>query len=286
MSIQARIKELATDPAPDMVLPEPMYARDYDDAKYIFNRAVETAARDAGVFSGLYYWITYKGTPTSALEVRASLKGANDLLNRWGSRAVVDRVAQAIRNASVSHSTGAVKTPEEAKAALEAVRDFLTRWHPLAEKMIAAKDRAIKGRKPSATPRKTPPRTTENTGTCACCGVNVKLANGKIVMHGYTIRPGWRVGRCFGVGYSPIETGKDGLEAYLLALKSRVSDLERSIASETRPPDTALERTQYQPYRTVGARLENLRSELRFTKSDITSTERRIAEWKPRPLPT
>lgn len=268
-----------------MVLGEPLYARDYEDAKYVFNRAVEDAATASGSFDRLFYWLTYKGPPSSALEVQSYSRLVDDFLRRWDSKAVQDRVSIAITSAASPTQT-AVITPNDVRASLEKAKQFLVRWNPLAVKMIEAKARVIKGRKPSANPRKTDPRTTENTGTCACCGQNVKLANGKIVLHGFTLRWGGRNGMCFGVGYSPVETGKDGIEAYLLVLRSRESELDRSISGETRSPDTPLTRTAAQPFRTVGIRLENMRAELRAIKSDIRSTERRIAEWKPRPLPS
>lgn len=284
MNASIRIADLASDPRPDIVIPEPVYSREYDDLKYIFNRAVETAADATKRFSGVFYFLTYRGAPTSAIEVRSLHKYVTELLAKWESPSNQATVASVI---STMQSRGVTVTSAAVRETVVLVRDFLSVWLPLANKMIEAKARVVKGRKPSATPRKTEPRTKENTGTCACCGQNVKLAAGKIVLHGFTIRPGWRSGRCFGVGYSPIETGVDGLEAYLEALQRHAVQLEAQITNlKALDPKTAMDRTPAQPYRTVGAALAAAETELRFTKSDTTSTMRRIREWSPRPLPT
>lgn len=280
------VNDLAADPSPDIALPDVIFTADYDAAKYLFSRAVETAAKNAKVFNRSFYWLTYKSNPTSALEVRAHAKAIDDLLTRWDRPATKDRVQTALSQMATVPAAGDATTPEALRATLEAAAAFLRRWLPLADKIIAAKSRVTKGRKPSATPRKTKERTTENTGTCACCGKNVKLDNGRIVMHGFTIRPGWRSGRCFGVGYSPIETGKDGLEAYLNALTTHRDQTTKIIAElQKLDPSTALERTPYQQFRTVGAKLSNEESELLFTQVSIRETEKRIREWEPKPLP-
>lgn len=284
MSTKLRIDDLANDPSPDIAIPDPIYSREYDDLKYIFNRAVETAADASKRFSGAFYALTYMGAPTSAIEVRSMHRRVTALLAKWDSPATQVMVTTAINS---MQSRGQTVTSSDVREAVVRVRDFLTTWLPLADKMVAVKDRVVKGRKPSAMPRKTEPRTKDNTGTCACCGQNVKLAVGKIVLHGFTIRPGWRAGRCFGVGFSPIETGPDGLVALLEVLRRRIPRLEAEITNlRALDINATLERTPEQPYRTVRAALSNAESELRHTRSDITATERRIREWVPRPLPT
>lgn len=71
-----------------------------------------------------------------------------------------------------------------------------------------------------------------NTGTCPCCGRNIKLdAQGRMVHHGYE-RPGdgmGIVGDCFGVGYEPFEVSPRGTMAvrdHLIRMRdSHVVDL-------------------------------------------------------------
>lgn len=71
------------------------------------------------------------------------------------------------------------------------------------------------------------PRTQENTGTCPCCFLNVKLKNGYTVLHGYK-RPGDGAtsGRCFGVGYPPFEVSREGTRDYLAVIQQEIKGLE------------------------------------------------------------
>jgi len=70
-----------------------------------------------------------------------------------------------------------------------------------------------------------------NTGTCPCCGANVKLRNGRLVLHGYQ-RPGWGsvVGECFGVGYEPYERSTAGCVDYRNAAQRQQDAAAKRLA--------------------------------------------------------
>ena len=151
--------------------------------------------------------------------------------------------------------------------ALQLFRDVLVTFRPAAERLAAAKGRVIKARKPSTTPRKTPERTIENTGTCPCCGQNVKLNGGRLVAHGYTIRWGFQSGNCFAVGLRPIEVSSEGLTA--------------AIAAYERQQGICLLEIEYGTAKQRGmakANLYGIQGALKAYRADL-------AGWAPRALP-
>lgn len=150
----------------------------------------------------------------------------------------------------------------------DAMLELLNEFAPIMEAVKAAKGRVVKGRKPSTTPRKTEERTIENTGTCGCCGKNVKLSGGKLVAHGYTIKYGFQSGNCFGVGYEPVEVSNKAIVAYLEVLNDYRDELVASL---------------------VGLDEDNKRwgieSNIRQVESDIKYFDKALAVWAPRALP-
>lgn len=158
-------------------------------------------------------------------------------------------------------------SPTHARA-LEAYRS-IGYYAPICAKFVAAKARVVKARKPSTTPRKTPARTLDNTGTCACCGTNVKLARGVIVAHGYTIRWGFQSGSCFGVGYRPIEVSDEGLRAALSGYERTLGFARLSLEYN------ALTRRERR----------ELESRVNGAANAVKHYEAKIKEWAPRALP-
>lgn len=148
-----------------------------------------------------------------------------------------------------------------------AMLELLNEFAPIMEGVKVAKARVIKGRKPSTTPRTTPERTIENTGTCGCCGKNVKLDHGKLVAHGYTIKYGFQSGNCFGVGYEPVEVSNKAIVAYLEVLNSFRND---QIASLEGLEDM---------------KLWGVESTIRQVEGDIKYFDKALAAWVARPLP-
>lgn len=150
----------------------------------------------------------------------------------------------------------------------DAMLELLNEFAPIMEGVKAAKGRVIKGRKPSTTPRTTPERTIENTGTCGCCGKNVKLDNGHLVAHGYTIKYGFQSGNCFGVGYKPVEVSKKAIVAYLEVLNDYCDELEDSL--EGLDEDN---------------KRWGIESGIRQVEADIKYFNRKLAAWVASPLP-
>ena len=137
---------------------------------------------------------------------------------------------------------------------------------PMCELILSLKGRAVKTRKPSS---KVNPnaRTLENTGTCGCCGKNVKMKGGKLVDHGFELH-GWggRTSGCFGVGYEPVEVSPKGMVEYLAFLEAT---LERLRSEE---PDS-LERK-----RSIEVQIWGTEGHVRYLKP-------RIENWKEAELP-
>lgn len=173
----------------------------------------------------------------------------------------------------------------------ERINAVITKWEPVGDKFRTLKPMIQKGRKPAETPRKTEERTLENTGTCACCGKNVKLDGGKIVAHGYTIRRGFQEGSCPGVGYDPVEVSPEGIEAYLALLvqlrQSTVAALAR--AKQTReavpgfrkmvePDEAGYERARRN-------HIAQLEGDYRFFYKGVEQQQDRIDNWEAQPLP-
>ena len=164
---------------------------------------------------------------------------------------------------------------------------LIAEWKPVADAIKTVKANVIKGRKPSTTPRMTPERTIENTGTCAICGKNVKLKDGKVVNHGYTVRYGFFEGGCFGVGYEPIETSPAALHDYMSALvghKDRIIGLnnDESIAFIIAKMD---EKTRAKRASQPDAIKAGFERDLRMLTADIEMFGKMINEWTARPLP-
>jgi len=224
-----------------------IYNADYAAAKTALNRTLETA-KDAA--SAVYLAIPYEDRRTDELSGQYYGTVYPHTLPGW--------LKKLPKTASPTHA-----------AALEAYR-ALEALAPVCAKFVAAKGRVVKARKPSAEPRKTPARTLDNTGTCACCGQNVKLAGGTIVAHGYTIRWGFQSGSCLGVSFDPIEVSDEGLRVALQVYEHHLAVARLSLEYGAL---TRRERAE------LGARVGG-------SKAAITHYTAAIRDWAPRPLPS
>jgi hypothetical protein len=154
---------------------------------------------------------------------------------------------------------------------------------PVIEDMNKLKGMVVKGRKPATDSRKTPERTIENTGTCSCCGRNVKLDKGQhIVAHGYTIRYGFQQGNCFGVGYQPVEISTKGMIDWKACLERA---LEIAIENVTTLPAKIEAETNRKVQRELRQGLANNEATVRYAPRDIADLEIRITNWEAKPLP-
>lgn len=224
-----------------------IYNADYAAAKTALNRTLEKA-KDAA--SAVYLAIPYEDRRTDELSAQYHGTIYPHTLPGW--------LKKLPQTASPTHA-----------AALEAYRS-LEALAPICAKFVAAKARVVKARKPSTAVRKTPARTLDNTGTCACCGQNVKLAGGTIAPHGYTIRWGFQSGSCSGVGCLPIEVSDEGLRVARHAYERQMGTARLSLEYG------ALTRRE---------RVE-LEARVSGSKSAIAHYTAAIRDWTPRPLPT
>mgnify|MGYP000096012542 CR=1 FL=1 len=225
-----------------------IYNVDYTAAKGALNRALEQAKAAA---SAVYLAIPYEDRRTDELSDQYYGTVYPHTLPGW--------LKKLPKTASPTHA-----------AALEAYR-ALGAYSAICAKFVAAKTRVVKARKPSTVARKTPARTLDNTGTCACCDMNVKLDGaGTIVPHGYTIRWGFQSGGCFGVGYRPIEVSDEGLRAALQGFERLLGSARLSLeyGSLTRRERAELE-----------ARISG-------SKSAISHYKAAIKVWAPKALPS
>jgi hypothetical protein len=163
---------------------------------------------------------------------------------------------------------------------IHAVTDIVNKWTPVGDKFRTLKSMIVKGRKPSTTPRTSNERTTDNTGTCSVCGKNVKLSNGKIVSHGFTIRHGWQEGLCLGVDHAPWEVSPDGLKAYIGVIENTMKFKSDSIAK--------ISNKKFKTKMTDDERknqLYSLERDIRFLGKDLEDCVDRVDNWKSSPLP-
>jgi hypothetical protein len=226
---------------------EVIYNVDYVEMKTALNRTLEKAKAAA---SAVYLAIPYEDRRTDELSAQYYGTVYPHTLPGW--------LKKLPKTASPTHA-----------AALEAYR-ALGAYSEICAKFVAAKGRVVKARKPSTEPRKTPARTLDNTGTCACCGQNVKLDRGLIVAHGYTIRWGFQSGSCLGVSFDPIEVSDEGLRVALLVYEHHLAVARLSLE--------------------YGALTRRERAELEGrvsgSKSAIAHYTAAIRDWAPRPLPS
>ena len=179
---------------------------------------------------------------------------------------------------------------------------------PLCELVKEVRGMVVKGRKPSENPSLNA-RTLDNTGTCGCCGRNIKLSNaGRIVDHGYGIAnrgygfgTGYKTGgSCFGFHYEPIEVSPKVWEDMLASMKDRLTKLPGAIA-DARAQFAAMapfnRATQLCPVLTEDQKKHNrsrqlmeraildMTHELERLPLHIEDMTEKLAAWKPQPLP-
>jgi len=160
------------------------------------------------------------------------------------------------------------------------VRKVITKWAPICEMFKTLKPMIIKGRKPSGS---TPMRTLENTGTCACCGKNIKMNDeGKLVDHGYTTERGYRNGQCIGVNKQPLEVSDEGLLAMATALIHTISHEQIGLVNQT---SKLRKSSNMDEVATINTAIHHITTTIRWATEDYNETINRISEWKPLPLP-
>ena len=216
-------------------------------------------------------------------------------------QAVTDLIPYGLTTAgSIRNKVAKLRKVTDGNLVLEAIaieaEAFLDRWHPMVEGLKALKLVAVKGRQPIPdSERKTPPRTIEHTGSCACCTRNVKLSDAdKIVDHGFQLHWNSRAGNCSGVGFPPLEMAPDGIAAFIERLEGQLNAAEKArknlaegppapvydgLSKKTITPDDPL----WPRMRAI--RISDYESEIGFIGREIESQRLRIEKWEPAPLP-
>ena len=174
---------------------------------------------------------------------------------------------------------------------------------PVCDLVREVKGMVVKGRKP--TERLVNIRTIENTGTCGCCGRNIKLSNaGRIVDHGYGIAnrgygygTGYKTGgSCFGFHYEPIEVSPKVWQDMLAAMQDRLAKLpailqsaEEAFAAMPKPTfptfPTQESKAALREYHAAQRGVQDLRHELERLPLNIEDLTEKLAAWAPKPLP-
>ncbi len=227
---------------------EIVYNSDFNKLKERTGKSVRKAQR---IVKDIYLGLDRDGEERNSQVVEDNLYYGNFYFHQLGSfRKKIDKVVKGF---------GECETTKVAELVYE---DLL----PMCELILDLKKRAVKTRKPSS---KVNPnaRTLENTGTCGCCGKNVKMKGGKLVDHGFEIH-GWghRVRSCFGVGYEPVEISPKAMIEYVAYLEAT---LERLRSEEP----NSIERK-----RQIEAHIWGTEGHVRYLKP-------RIESWKPSELP-
>lgn len=139
-----------------------------------------------------------------------------------------------------------------------------------------------------------------NTGTCPACFRNVKMRDGKMVLHGYE-RPGYgyTIGQCFGVGYEPYERSPEGTKACRAHYEEMKKHLENVVAQMSSPDFCSpLQTTKHVRWETVtvtvtreedehewkrilATSIASTESQIRMIDVDIRILTEKIEEWRP-----
>ena len=138
-----------------------------------------------------------------------------------------------------------------------------------------------------------------NTGTCPCCSRNIKIRDGRMVLHGYE-RPGigHTIGSCFGCGYEPYERSAqgtcdyrghvEGIKAGLTELLSKLQEPNYSEPLATKyghgRNKTIVMVTKNDAHewkRLLESKIYATERDIRHVDHDIESLTKKIEAWEP-----
>ena len=251
-----------------------VFNRDYNEWKQLAGRAFEDAVRTQ-IREPFFYCGKYQERTAE----ESAIDDAIGNLAQFPSKKL-RKAIEAADNAAASD----LRTPM-----VTAVDQLITEWQPVADAIKAVKPNVVKGRRPSDSPTPSKARTIDNTGTCAVCGRNVKLRDGKIVAHGYQRRFHAHMGNCFGVGYDPIEVSTEGAEAYMASMVGYKDVLiarntDEAIAAEVERSNGSI-RKRLGDERLAARIRANLERDIRNVTFEIERVAVTINEWAAKPLP-
>jgi hypothetical protein len=142
-------------------------------------------------------------------------------------------------------------------------------------------------------------RTRDNTGTCAACFRNIKLApTGLMALHGYE-RPGhgYIHGRCVGGNHRPYELSAEGTELMLQGTRNMLASVQKRLAALQAGPEK-VESTNWRNEvlvhpkgtpeytRHVEHQIDEAERLIKHLEYDVRIYEYLIKDWKVRELPT
>lgn len=190
--------------------------------------------------------------------------------------------------------------------------EFLREVVAIGTLIKALKPYVVKGRRPVEKTEEQLRDETFNTGMCAICARRQKLEMSlKMVMHGYQMsdynHAGYRIGKCFGVGYKPYELSNEAnvafapvLENHRAGIASAIKTLKVGAITEVdvkkdKWDGSVGKRVEYTVTYTKAAnpvefaheielRIARLESELRMVKDDIKTNKAKIDNWSAQPL--
>jgi hypothetical protein len=152
-------------------------------------------------------------------------------------------------------------------------------------------------------------RSLKNTGTCPACFANVKLANGKIMRHGWVVsgqrqrgavNMSWHSGPCFGTAWRPFEVSKDGTAQFLeqavmpahdraVAALARYRERPEKLHIPSRyrgESERTITKADRDYERELAAKIADTEHELHGIDETAKTLRLAINTWKPKPLPT
>jgi hypothetical protein len=190
--------------------------------------------------------------------------------------------------------------------------EFLREVVQIGNLIKALKPYVVKGRRPVEKTEEQLRDETFNTGMCAICARRQKLEMSLgMVMHGYQMSDynhrGWRIGKCFGVGYKPYELSNEANVAFAPVLENHRKGIAQAIRTLKSGKVTTLDVTKDKYDSSVGKRVEytvtytkaenpaefahemevrlaRLDSELRMVTDDIKTNKAKIDNWTAQPL--
>jgi hypothetical protein len=185
---------------------------------------------------------------------------------------------------------------------------FLREVVQIGELIKAIKPFIVKGRRPVEKTEEQLRDETFNTGVCAICANRQKLDSAiTMVMHGYQMsdynHAGYRVGKCFGVGYKPYELSNEAnvafapvLEGHRKAIAAALKTLPKLVSVEVRREKweggkrvkyavtITKEANEYEFNQEIANRQSRLEYELDMVKADIKTNNAKIEGWTLQPL--
>lgn len=248
-----------------------IYNVDYKDAKSILNSAFESAVQR---YRRKFIDYIHANYP--------------DGYGKWETpeaMAVHDLVSGTYQAAKALRTLKKIKVAKALKEDYDALLQIYSEGVELNETFKKLKKYVVMGRRPETDPDVIAKRRTiENTGTCSCCDMNVKLDDaGKIFWHGYQVKWKQFVGKCHGVHFLPFEISPEGAISYLSMIQNELK--QRLIALpklEVKLPSFYADQGAFDDAKSA---LWQAEWTIRQLKSDVKHFTNKIQTWKKQPLP-